>query len=77
MLELYESRDSEQEALMSENITVDEHKEYEIEEILDKKNVKGELWYKMKWLKWSQEYNQWIIYEDLEGTSDLWDAYDK
>ena len=31
------------EAYMSENITVDEHKEYEIEEILDKKNAKNEL----------------------------------
>ena len=33
---------------MFESITVDEHKEYEIEEILDRKNIKGKLWYKMK-----------------------------
>ena len=51
LLELYESRDSEQETLMFESITVDKHEEYEIKEILDKKNAKGELWYKVKWLK--------------------------
>ena len=58
LLELYESRGSKQETLMLESITVDEHKKYKIEEIFDKKNIKGELWYKMKWLKWPQEYNQ-------------------
>ena len=58
LLELYESRNSEQTASMSEGITVEEHKEYKIEEILNKKNAKNELWYKMKWLEWSQEYNQ-------------------
>ena len=31
------------EAHMPESITVDEHKEYEIEEILNKKNTKGKL----------------------------------
>ena len=62
---------------MSEDIIIDEHEEYEIEEILDRKNTKGELWYKVKWLKWSQKYNQWITYEDLKGISDLQNAYDK
>ena len=56
---------------MFESITIDEHDEYEIEEIFDRKNIKGELWYKVKWLKWSQKYNQWIIYEDLKDTSEL------
>ena len=36
---------------MPEGITVDEHEEYEVEEIFNKKNTKSELWYKMKWLK--------------------------
>ena len=77
LLESYQSRDGEREAHIPESITIDEHDEYEIEEILDRKNTKGELWYKMKWLRWSQEYNQWITYKDLEGASELWDAYDK
>ena len=36
---------------MPESITINKHDEYEIEEILDKKNTKDELWYKVKWLK--------------------------
>ena len=43
LLKPYESRGGEREAHMSENITVNEHEEYEIEEILDKKNAKDEL----------------------------------
>ena len=62
---------------MSEDITVDEHKKYEIEEIFDKKNTKSELWYKVKWLKWPQEYNQWIIYENFKDTLKMQNAYDK
>ena len=64
-------------AHMPESITVDEHEEYEIEEILDRKNAKGELWYKVKWLKWPQEYNQWIIYKNLKSAFKMWDVYDK
>ena len=58
LLELYQSRGREKEAHMPESITINEHDEYEIEEIFDRKNVKSELWYKMKWLKWLQKYNQ-------------------
>ena len=77
LLEPYESRGGESKAHMPESITVDDHEEYEIEEILDRKNAKDELWYKMKWFKWSQEYNQWITYEDLESASKMWNVYNK
>ena len=62
---------------MSESIIIDEHKKYEIEEILNRKNTRGELWYKMKWLEWSQKYNQWIIYEDLKNILKLQNVYNK
>ena len=77
LLKSYESRDGEMETHISESITVDEHKKYEIEKIFNKKNTKGELWYKVKWLKWSQKYNQWIIYKNLESASELQNAYNK
>ena len=51
LLKSYESRSEKMEAHISENIIVNEHEKYKIEEILNKKNVKSELWYKMKWLK--------------------------
>ena len=31
----------------------------------------------MKWLKWSQKYNQWITYENLKDVLEMWNAYDK
>ena len=77
MLELYKSRNDEQEASMSEGITVDKHEKYKIKEIFNKKNIKDELWYKMKWLKWSQKYNQWIIYKNLKNASELQNIYNK
>ena len=52
LLKLYKSRGGKKEAHISESIIIDEHDEYEIEEILYRKNTKSELWYKMKWLKW-------------------------
>ena len=73
----YESRSGEKKNHMPESITINKHNEYEIEEILDRKNTKGELWYKIKWLKWPQKYNQWIIYKNLKNASELWDVYDK
>ena len=51
LLKLYKSRGGERKAHMPESITINEHDEYEIEEILDRKNAKGELWYKVKWLE--------------------------
>ena len=77
LLESYESRGEEMKAHIPESITVDEHEEYKIEEILNRKNTKDELWYKMKWLKWPQKYNQWITYKNLEDALKLWNVYDK
>ncbi len=37
---------------------IDEGEEYEIEEILDKRRRKGELWYKVRWKGYSTEYDQ-------------------
>ena len=43
LLKSYKSRDGEMKAHIFESITVDEHKKYKIEEIFNKKNIKGEL----------------------------------
>ena len=43
LLKSCESRGGEMEAHMPESITINEHEEYEIEEILDRKNAKDEL----------------------------------
>ena len=43
LLKPYKSRDEEREAHIPESIIIDEHDEYKIEEILDRKNIKSEL----------------------------------
>ena len=48
LLKLYKNRGGEMKVYIPESITVDKHEEYEIEEIFDRKNIKSELWYKMK-----------------------------
>jgi len=55
---------------------INEKEEYEIEEILEKQCRKGELWYKIKWIDYSSEYDQWILKQDLDDASELHEMYD-
>jgi len=34
---------------------------------VDKRKCKGELWYKVKWLGWPDEYNSWVWREDINS----------
>ncbi len=54
---------------------INEKEEYEIEEILKKQRRKGKLWYKVKWIGYSSEYDQWISEQDLDDTSELHEMY--
>jgi len=54
---------------------INESEEYKVEEILEKQRRKGELWYKVKWTGYPSEYNQWIPEQDLNGASELCEAY--
>ncbi len=55
---------------------INEKEEYKVEEILRKQCRKGELWYKIKWIDYSSEYNQWISEQDLDSASELCEMYD-
>ncbi len=55
---------------------INEKEEYEIEEILKKQRRKGELWYKVKWINYPSEYDQWIPEQDLDDASELCEMYD-
>ncbi len=54
---------------------INEKEEYEVEEILEKQRRKDKLWYKVKWIDYSSEYNQWISEQDLDDTSELCEMY--
>ncbi len=55
---------------------INKKEEYKIEEILKKQRRKGELWYKVKWIGYSSEYDQWISEQDLDDASELCEMYD-
>jgi len=54
---------------------INKKEEYKIEEILEKQRRKGKLWYKVKWIDYSSEYDQWIPEQDLDDTSELCEMY--
>ena len=37
---------------------------------------KDKLWYKVKWIDYSSEYDQWILEQDLDDASELCEMYD-
>ena len=39
--------------------------EWEVEEVKDQANIKGQLHYLVKWEGWPTEYNQWVPEEDM------------
>ncbi len=55
---------------------INKKEEYEVEEILEKQRRKGELWYKVKWIDYPSEYDQWIPEQDLDDASELHEMYD-
>ncbi len=75
-LELYNWRlDNEITQVLPSSKLINKKKEYEVEEILEKQCRKGELWYKVKWIGYSSEYNQWIFEQDLDDASELHKMY--
>ncbi len=61
--------------MLSPSKLINEKEEYKIEEILKKQHRKDKLWYKVKWIDYSSEYDQWIFEQDLDDASELCEAY--
>ncbi|EED14527.1 gag/polymerase/env polyprotein, putative [Talaromyces stipitatus ATCC 10500] len=45
----------------------DNPEEYKVEEIQDKRMIKGKVHYLIKWTGWPSEYNQWIPEDDMNA----------
>ena len=50
---------------------IDDEKQWKIEKILDKKDDKKRVWYKIKWTSWDSKYNQWFSKKEFDRTSSL------
>jgi hypothetical protein len=51
--------------------------EYEVEEIKDKRLMRGEIHYLIKWTGWPSEYNQWVPTSDLTNAPEAIKAYER
>merc|ERR1719223_2263402 len=51
--------------------------EYEVESILQSRFVKKKKQYLVKWVNYSDEWNTWEPMENLEGSQDLVQAFEK
>jgi len=48
-------------------VIVDDKEEYVVEELLEKKTEKGQVWFLVHWEDWPKEYNKWVKEEDLHA----------
>jgi transposase InsO family protein len=65
VLEKYHPRDGDDELPLPD--LEDEPDEYEVEEIRDKRMIKGKVHYLVKWTGWPSEYNQWVPDEHMNA----------
>jgi hypothetical protein len=56
---------------------LEDEEEWEIEEVKDKANIKGQPHYLVKWKGWPTEYNQWIADEDMGNARRAIQSYEK
>ena len=55
---------------------IDGQEEYEIEYIEDDMRQDNKLYYRVKWLGWPEDYNQWIPEDELQNAAELRLAYE-
>ena len=65
LLEEYHPRDKNE--MMPIPELEDDPDVYEVEEIRNKRMIKGRIHYLIKWTGWPSEYNQWISKEDINA----------
>jgi transposase InsO family protein len=56
---------------------LEEDAEWEVEEVKDQAEIKGQLCYLVKWEGWPTEYNQWVPAEDMEHAQSAIKRYER
>jgi transposase InsO family protein len=67
LLEPYRLRDGEDPSQHDPPVLVNEDEEYEVEEILSDRKLRGQIQYLVRWKGWSPAYNQWIPALDIHA----------
>jgi len=55
---------------------INDEKEYKIKDILSKRQRREQLQYKVKWVEYSTEYNEWLEVENMRNAKVLQQEYD-
>jgi hypothetical protein len=56
---------------------LEDDQEWEIEEVKDKTETKGETYYLVKWEGWPTEYNLWIPERDMGNAKEAIQKFEK
>jgi len=67
LLEPYRLRPGEDPAQHEPPVLVEDEEEYEVEEVLSERRIRGKTQYLVSWKGWSPAYNQWVDREDLHA----------
>ena len=74
LLEPFESREGDQ-TPQPRPLEVDGSNEWEIEHVLDAKTSQGQLQYLVKWVGWSDAYNEWVPARNMGNAEDAIATY--
>ena len=79
LLKNYHHREDDKHAkqLMQISELIDDEEQWKIEEILDRIDDRKSIWYKIKWLNWDFEYNQWLHENEFKNVSELMKKYNE
>ena len=55
---------------------INDEQEWEVEEIIGRRSEKGEIFYKVKWVGYPEEYDEWVPEKDLDGALELKQDFD-
>ncbi|KAJ2903488.1 hypothetical protein MKZ38_009887 [Zalerion maritima] len=69
-LEPYHVRDGHEETTLPMPPLEDEPDEWEVEEVVGKSQIQGNIHYLVKWAGWPSEYNQWVPETDMVNAQD-------
>ena len=56
---------------------MNDEEQWKNEEILNKTENRKEIWYKIKWLGWDSEYNQWLSEKEFDRAQNLIDEFNE
>ena len=56
---------------------LEDEEEWEIQEVKYKKEIKGEIYYLIKWEGWPTEYNQWIPEQNMDNAQEAIQSFER